>query len=409
MSFPRFETSSEQELNLKNAVKKKLNDLYQVEDPELVEYVVVLLSSGKSKDLVTADLGDILGTENDPNAFVNWLYDSGASLFKPSMAAVKNGEQQTTESPTQKRKSNEEVDAPKTERPSKFPKIVWDLAEEKTNKPKIATPDDRKNRFGTSLNKTDTRSNSQSLSTSQLRQNNQRPNGYNQMPNQFKQQQFNNQPFNMNQRYNPHFMNNGMMPQYGYGMSNMGMNGSQSLNGGSKEQCRFWPNCLKQFSGECEYFHPPAPINPAMQMQMMMQQQKVECKFGAQCTRADCKFGHPSPAAAAAKSMSMVAKAKIRCRFWPNCINPSCPFLHPSENVPGSDHSEETKKLLGSIDCKYEPFCTRPNCPYKHGDKKHPSERKFAEEGNVEFVAAEKAENGDLESVLAESQTEITA
>ncbi|KAI9356014.1 hypothetical protein DFJ73DRAFT_251503 [Zopfochytrium polystomum] len=93
----------------------------------------------------------------------------------------------------------------------------------------------------------------------------------------------------------------------------------------------------------------------------------IACRFGANCTRADCKYSHPSPAAIAAAAAAAAASAP-RCRYWPNCLNPSCTFFHPP---PGSaaaigTGANPSAYTLANVPCRFEPFCTRPGCPYQH-------------------------------------------
>ncbi|KAJ3329426.1 hypothetical protein HDU76_007921, partial [Blyttiomyces sp. JEL0837] len=100
----------------------------------------------------------------------------------------------------------------------------------------------------------------------------------------------------------------------------------------------------------------------------------IPCRFGASCSRPDCKFSHPSPAAilAAAKAAAAGGSSsnKPKCRFWPHCANPVCPFFHPSSG-PASAAGGGAGGItdLSQIPCKFEPFCTRPNCPYQHAGK----------------------------------------
>lgn len=138
-------------------------------------------------------------------------------------------------------------------------------------------------------------------------------------------------------------------------------------------RCRFWPNCTQQenctywhpkelcidfpdcpkTADTCLYIHPLAeptaeqvaaaarkalmqsmrnntngagngdqentsPLN-ALQMPFALGSQPVQdCKFGARCTRPDCKFRHPQR-----------DSNQQMCRFFPQCTKPNCPFFHP--------------------------------------------------------------------------------
>ena len=138
--------------------------------------------------------------------------------------------------------------------------------------------------------------------------------------------------------------------------------------------CRFWPNCTR--GAACQFAHPEvAPV--------------VECKFGANCMRPDCKFSHPSPAVMAAKtgvkpvtsySINNVASS-VPCRFWPKCMNPACPYQHPE--------TSSGQATPNTIPCRFNASCTRPNCPFLHTQKPAGStnERKFVlEDTEVERI-----------------------
>jgi len=105
-----------------------------------------------------------------------------------------------------------------------------------------------------------------------------------------------------------------------------------------KELCQAFPNCPNPASS-CMYVHPQAELTAeqaaAAARQALMQSmrpngsgfggapfapgaQQQECKFGARCTRPDCKFRHSERDA-----------NKQKCRFFPNCTKPDCPFFHP--------------------------------------------------------------------------------
>ncbi|KAJ3326541.1 hypothetical protein HDU76_012827, partial [Blyttiomyces sp. JEL0837] len=98
------------------------------------------------------------------------------------------------------------------------------------------------------------------------------------------------------------------------------------------------------------------------------------CRFGAGCTRADCKFAHPSPAAIAAMmaqsgdSKTGMSPRLPQCRYWPKCSKAACPFFHPL----GGDGAAAAAVNMGGVQdisqipCRFEPFCAKPNCPYLH-------------------------------------------
>jgi len=121
-----------------------------------------------------------------------------------------------------------------------------------------------------------------------------------------------------------------------------------------KELCRHYPNCTE--GDNCLYIHPAPlkkpptkPQSPAYSSHasdagsVSSNPSTIECKFGANCTRPDCKFSHPSPAAivammAAKQQQSSHIQNKISsedlsiinipCRYEPNCSRADCRFLH---------------------------------------------------------------------------------
>jgi hypothetical protein len=72
------------------------------------------------------------------------------------------------------------------------------------------------------------------------------------------------------------------------------------------------------------------------------------CRFGAHCTRPDCRYTHstpPAPAAACASAMPV-------CRFDGHCTRPDCRFTHSTPPTPAA--------------CNYGNGCTNRACTYAH-------------------------------------------
>ncbi|OUM60829.1 hypothetical protein PIROE2DRAFT_21042 [Piromyces sp. E2] len=119
-----------------------------------------------------------------------------------------------------------------------------------------------------------------------------------------------------------------------------------------KELCRKYPNCPD--GDNCLYIHPAPLSRPPTKPQspaysshasdagsVTSNSSTIECKFGANCTRPDCKFSHPSPAAIVAmmnakqthsvqskSSSEDLSTINIPCRYEPNCTRADCRFLH---------------------------------------------------------------------------------
>ncbi|KAK3820059.1 MAG: hypothetical protein J3Q66DRAFT_336138 [Benniella sp.] len=186
-------------------------------------------------------------------------------------------------------------------------------------------------------------------------------------------------------------------------------------------RCRFWPNCSQQESCQfwhpkelcidypncpktadtCLYIHPlaeptaeqvaaaarkalmqsmrnnpkngaasgeqesaPSPSLNALQMPFALGSHPVQdCKFGARCTRPDCKFRHPQR-----------ESNQQMCRFFPHCTKPNCPFFHPPYGEPLAqkdslmDESGAAGEVVNRLPtpCRFGDQCTRPGCHFTH-------------------------------------------
>lgn len=131
-----------------------------------------------------------------------------------------------------------------------------------------------------------------------------------------------------------------------------------------KELCRRYPHCPD--GDHCLYIHPAPLTKPPVKPQSpnpttyahshtsetasnagTSNTSTIECKFGANCNRPDCKFSHPSPAAVAAM---MAAKQQ---QATSNHIH-----TKPVQ-------TEESSNMI-NIPCRYEPNCTRADCKFLH-------------------------------------------
>jgi len=183
-----------------------------------------------------------------------------------------------------------------------------------------------------------------------------------------------------------------------------------------KELCKNYPNC--PYGDKCLYIHPAAPETPVRStikhnrtksdassvISSISNRSNVECKFGANCNRADCKYSHPSPAAIAAEiakkataaatesleqtkqelqkqlkeqaqlkanaSAKSSVKTNVPCHFFPNCKNPDCPYQHPSPSKAINDLKTKKSNSEFNVLCRYDGNCTRADCKFIH-TKKH--------------------------------------
>ncbi|KAG0046359.1 hypothetical protein BGZ83_008459 [Gryganskiella cystojenkinii] len=187
-----------------------------------------------------------------------------------------------------------------------------------------------------------------------------------------------------------------------------------NANASKLSRCRFWPNCAQ--GDMCQFWHPkelcpdfpncPNPANSCMYVHPLAeptaeqaaaaarqallqsmrngnsfqqfnpaagmfggngvqtpfgQAQQQECKFGARCTRPDCKFRHSERDA-----------MKQKCRFFPKCTKPDCPFYHPPygeslapEATMDESGAEKMEDRLPTP-CRFGDMCTRPGCHFTH-------------------------------------------
>ncbi|KAG0370343.1 hypothetical protein BGZ54_006809 [Gamsiella multidivaricata] len=166
-----------------------------------------------------------------------------------------------------------------------------------------------------------------------------------------------------------------------------------------RELCTDFPNCSKT-ADTCLYIHPLAEPTAeqvaAAARQALMQSMRnsnndssggngdgsstpkinalqmpfalgsstsQDCKFGARCTRPDCKFRHPQK-----------ESNQQPCKFFPHCTKPNCPFFHPPYGEPLAqkdttmDESEVNGEVANRLPtlCRYGDQCTRPGCHFTH-------------------------------------------
>lgn len=124
-----------------------------------------------------------------------------------------------------------------------------------------------------------------------------------------------------------------------------------------RELCKYFPNCL--YGKDCLFFHPPVP-----------------CRFADRCQNAVCNFTHSD-----AGSVPLETTLTIPCRFNERCRRPNCPFLH-TVALPcpqgaqcmrpacpfthPSDHAQPAPRALVNRPCRFGRACAKADCPFQH-------------------------------------------
>ena len=102
---------------------------------------------------------------------------------------------------------------------------------------------------------------------------------------------------------------------------------------------------------------PAGPVNP-LDMELTPAREPVStdstCRYNLACTNKDCKFAHQSPEAPPGTAID----TSDVCAFGAACKNRKCTGRHPSPALKLAHNAEQ--------DCKYFPNCTNPRCPFRH-------------------------------------------
>jgi len=85
----------------------------------------------------------------------------------------------------------------------------------------------------------------------------------------------------------------------------------------------------------------------------------IECKFGANCTRPDCKYSHPSPAAILANALKKKESGKLKEKKSHDILK------HKESRSKLAVSTEEAQTIL----CRFDPNCKRENCKFMHTNK----------------------------------------
>jgi hypothetical protein len=149
-----------------------------------------------------------------------------------------------------------------------------------------------------------------------------------------------------------------------------------------KELCKYFPNCM--FGKACLFVHPPVP-----------------CRFGDRCQNDLCNYSHStgcssstsgagttstgsSTSTTSTSSTPILTTINIPCKFNERCTRPACPFLHtvPLPCPHGShclrpacpfthptDHAGPIVRAMVNRPCRFGRACAKADCPFQHPPK----------------------------------------
>jgi len=433
-----------------DAVKNKLTQL-NVDDAEnLSVRITEMLAEGYSKEKLNDELVKLVGADKFKSSFIEWLYGY-ANVFFPQTPALSEKEDAETEEKSEgKKKSKKDTKAKRRSSQSRRSRSgskssVSSIDTEKSNKsnkkplspPASPTPAQEKqakekvkrrlSRSASSLdlaNKVQTEVMAQAIAIAAAAESN----------NNIKHSRERSSSISSNRSNRSVERRNSFNRERKNSISSNSSNtervrcqywpecsrGDQCKYWHPKELCKKYPNCPA--GDKCLYIHPASPSNPPSRsgsvsskhnrtksdassvISAASDRSNIECKFGANCNRPDCKYSHPSPAAIAAQiakkataaatetleqtkqelqkqlkeqaqlkanaAAKSTVKSTVPCHFFPNCKNPDCPYQHPSPSQAIKDLKSKQSNSEYNVPCRYDGNCSRADCKFLH-TKKH--------------------------------------
>lgn len=434
---------------LAETVKTKLGQL-NVEDADtLSTRITEMLAEGNSKEKLNEELTKLIGADKLKSSFVEWLYGYSNVFFPPTPALSEKEDDETEEKAEGAKETKTKRRSSQSRRRSGSKSSVSSIDTEKStksNKSKPLSPPPspspsqdkqakekskrRLSRSASSLdlaNKVQTEVMAQAIAMAAAAESN-------------------NNTKHTRERSGSISSNRSVERR---GSFNRERKNSISSNASNSERvrCQYWPECNR--GDQCKFWHPkelckkypncpqgdkclyihPAPLeNPPNRQQSTpytapqtkhnrtksdassvistaSDRSAVECKFGANCNRPDCKYSHPSPAAIAAQiakkataaatetleqtkqelqkqlqeqaqlkanaAAKTPVKTNVPCHFFPNCKNPDCPYQHPSPSQAINNLKSKQSNSEFNVPCRYDGNCTRSDCKFIHTNRKN--------------------------------------
>ncbi|KAG4097144.1 hypothetical protein H8356DRAFT_1292078 [Neocallimastix lanati (nom. inval.)] len=426
-----------------DAVKNKLTQL-NVDDAEnLSNRITEMLAEGYSKEKLNEELTKLVGADKLKSSFIEWLYGYTNVFFPPTPALSEKDEAETEEKTEGKKKSKKEtktkrrssqsrrsrsgskssvssIDTDKSSKSNKAPlspPASPSPAQDKQTKEKAKR---RLSRSSSSLdlaNKVQTEVMAQAIAIAAVAESNNNAKHSRERSSSISSNRSVERRNSFNRERKNSVSSNSsnterVRCQYWPECSR----GDQCKYWHPKELCKKYPNCPA--GDKCLYIHPASPSNPPSRsgsvsskhnrtksdassvISTASDRSNVECKFGANCNRPDCKYSHPSPAAIAAQIAKKAtaaatetleqtkqelqkqlkeqaqlkanavaktnAKSNVPCHFFPNCKNPDCPYQHPSPSQALKDLKSKQSNSEFNVPCRYDGSCTRADCKFIH-------------------------------------------
>ncbi|CAB11199.1 Nuclear polyadenylated RNA-binding protein nab2 [Schizosaccharomyces pombe] len=259
---------------LHDSIEKKLSEYgWGEEAASLADFVLVMLSNGKTQTEINEELVDLIGSDFD-TSFSLWLFNQIEELEKSKNASV--------------------------ESVSKIDEIDF-IEKESTDKSQqsFSVPE-------TSIQP----QSSQTPNITSLREEKELPTGRVGQKLKLTSQK---------QRFNP------MAASFNYSKSVMPAAKRALTQTQEVPLCKYADKCSR---ANCIFAHPTPAAAPGEGMVLSSEM----CASGKECKAADCVKGHPSPATVTTLPPFMsMSTIPIPCKYKP-CLNPACRFIHPTKS-----------------------------------------------------------------------------
>lgn len=327
---------------LVSGLKHFLLSLEGHQDAVLIEYILVLLGSGKERKAVVDELNAFMSSREHAERLVRWLFDNVQDHGESAQTSIGTSPQQPQQPPKNLRSSVQRVAAgASVGKPRANHGVLKSVIDSviRTNNNHKGEVKDARDIINSRRRSTDDTAMSRTVTTFQEQR---RQSATENTPNQLTVLPTNNTVPKKTTRC-PDFPDCPKSDQ-------------DCPMVHPKELCKYFPNCL--FGKDCLFLHPPVP-----------------CRFGDRCQNAVCNFTHTPHNTVVDGPLNIPCRFNEHCRR-PNCpflhtvampcpqgaqcMKPACPFKHPSE------HALPAPRALVNRPCKFGRACAKADCPFQH-------------------------------------------